>query len=86
VRAAWLRIGGVALLALAAALAIGGAVDALRPDLRRLPDEPFQALPFDRIDVEERIETAALDQALRLARALGIDRLGSLTRTSLRST
>jgi len=79
VRAAWLRIGSVALLALSAAVAIGSAVDWLRPDLERLPGEPFQALPFDRIDVEERIETPALDHALRLARAQGIDRLVSLT-------
>lgn len=79
VRTAWLRIGGVALLALAAAVAIGLAVEGLRPDLASLGGEPFQALAMERIDAEERVETAALDHALRLARAQGIERLVNLT-------
>lgn len=79
IRAAWFRIGGVALLALAVAAGAGTAVDLLRPDLQRLPEEAFQALPMDRVDVHEEIASAAMDHALRLARAQGIGRLLSLT-------
>ncbi|MBI5067892.1 MAG: amidohydrolase family protein [Deltaproteobacteria bacterium] len=78
-RAAWLRIGGVALLALAVAVGVGAAVSRLRPDLARPADGPFAPLPFDRIDVEERLESPVVDHALRLARSQGIDRLVSLT-------
>jgi predicted TIM-barrel fold metal-dependent hydrolase len=79
VRAAWLRIGGVALLALAVAVAVGSAVSRLRPDLAGFADGAFAPLPIDRIDVEERLESAVVDHALRLARAQGIDRVVSLT-------
>jgi len=79
VRTTWLRIGGVALLALSAAVAAGLLVERLRPDLTSLSGEPFQPLPMERIDAELRVETPALDHALRLARAQGIERLVSLT-------
>jgi len=75
---AWLRIGGVAAAALAAALFLAEAVERTHPELTRLPEAAFHAFGVPRIDFDQRLTPAVVDYAVRLSRRFGIGALVNL--------
>lgn len=75
---AWLRIGGVAVAALAAALLAAEAVERAHPELTRLPEVAFAALGIPRVDFDQRLTPAVVDYAVRLSRRFGIGALVNL--------
>lgn len=72
VQRTWLLLAAIAAAATALALGIATAVDGSHPGLL-VPAVPFQPLPMRRIDAHLRAEAGALDQAVQLTRAHGIE-------------